>query len=169
MNVGGAKMDLPRGLLLDAEGEEIPLRAQSMKVLQLLAGRAREVVTKDETFGAVGGDVHVTDDSLTQCVGEIRRAIGDSARQVLQTVPKRGYLLVPVSCPVDEPRVSAPVAAARSEPRWLMLVALALVAGAGLGGWSLRPATTTGPLPSIAMIPFEDLSDDPRWARLGRG
>ncbi|WP_447413032.1 winged helix-turn-helix domain-containing protein, partial [Clostridium perfringens] len=75
----------------------IPLRAQSMRVLQALAQRAGEVVSKDELFAAVWGDVHVTDDSLTQCVGEIRRSIGDSGHQVLRTVPKRGYRLVPLA------------------------------------------------------------------------
>lgn len=38
-------------------------------------------------------DVFVTDSSLSQCIADIRRAIGDSDRQILQTVPKRGYIL----------------------------------------------------------------------------
>jgi DNA-binding winged helix-turn-helix (wHTH) protein len=96
MNLGGAVLDLGGGLLLDARGEAIPLRAQSRKVLGLLAARAGQVVGKDELFEAVWGDVHVTDDSLTQCVGEIRRAIGDTGHKIVQTVPKRDYRLVPV-------------------------------------------------------------------------
>ena len=46
----------------------------------------------------VWGDVLVTEDSLTQCVADIRRAIGDEDRRVLRTVPRKGYLLVPSQC-----------------------------------------------------------------------
>jgi TolB-like protein len=42
---------------------------------------------------AVWGDVFVTDDSITQCVTEIRRALGEKGARLLQTLPKRGYLL----------------------------------------------------------------------------
>src|SRR3546814_13992612 len=36
----------------------------------------------------------VTDDSLVQCIHEIRRALKDERHDVLQTVPKRGYRIV---------------------------------------------------------------------------
>src|SRR3546814_3932972 len=35
-----------------------------------------------------------TDDSLVQCIHEIRRALKDERHDVLQTVPKRGYRIV---------------------------------------------------------------------------
>ena len=42
-------------------------------------------------MAAIWPDVFVTDDSITQCVGEIRRALGDVAPRLLQTLPRRGY------------------------------------------------------------------------------
>jgi DNA-binding winged helix-turn-helix (wHTH) protein len=39
---------------------------------------------------AVWRDVHVTDDSLVQCIRDIRRAIGDTEQKLLISVPRRG-------------------------------------------------------------------------------
>ena len=35
-----------------------------------------------------------TEDSLTQCIVDIRKAIGDEERRVLRTVPRKGNILV---------------------------------------------------------------------------
>lgn len=43
---------------------------------------------------AVWADIAVTESSLAQCVADIRRALGDEDRRVLQTQPKSGYRLV---------------------------------------------------------------------------
>ena len=50
-----------------------------------------KVVTKGELIDAVWRETPVTDDSLVQCVHEIRRALKDENHGVLQTVSKRGY------------------------------------------------------------------------------
>ena len=52
------------------------------------------VVNKDEIIACVWRDAQVTDDSLVQCISEIRKAIGDSEHRILKTIPRRGYLLV---------------------------------------------------------------------------
>ena len=41
----------------------------------------------------------VTDDSIAQCVKEIRRALGDDERRFLRTLPRRGYLF---TGPIDK-------------------------------------------------------------------
>ncbi len=51
------------------------------------------MVPREELIQAVWRDVFVTDDRLTQCVTEIRRALGAEAARLLRTLPKRGYLL----------------------------------------------------------------------------
>ncbi|WP_415920095.1 winged helix-turn-helix domain-containing protein [Tateyamaria sp. SN6-1] len=48
---------------------------------------------RDTLIERVWGGVAVTDDSLTQCIADIRRALGDHDRALLKTVPKRGYQL----------------------------------------------------------------------------
>ncbi len=86
-------VDLAAGELRNAAGEHVDLRPRSFAVLQVLAERAGNLVTKDQLFENVWDDATVTEDSLTQCIGEIRRAIGDHDRRILRTVPRRGYIL----------------------------------------------------------------------------
>ncbi|TIX77901.1 MAG: hypothetical protein E5V24_27450, partial [Mesorhizobium sp.] len=58
------------------------------------------VVSKDELMKAVWPDVFVTDDSLVQCVRDVRRALNDEGQSVLKAVPKRGYrLTIPAADP----------------------------------------------------------------------
>src|SRR5262249_8958368 len=86
--------DLDKELLLDSSGKPIALRRQCFAVLCHLIGHAHQLVTKDELIAEVWPDFAVTDDSLVQCIHEIRRALGDDGHAVLKTVPKRGYRLV---------------------------------------------------------------------------
>ena len=80
-SVGGAEVDLARRTVRAPDGTETELRVQSAEVLRALAARRGETVTKDELHDAVWGDIAVTDDSLVQCIGDIRRALGAAARR----------------------------------------------------------------------------------------
>ena len=50
-------------------------------------------LTKDEFVTAVWGGIAVTDDSLVQCITDIRKALGDDKHTIVRTVLKRGYVL----------------------------------------------------------------------------
>jgi DNA-binding winged helix-turn-helix (wHTH) protein/TolB-like protein len=93
VTVGDAVYSLESKLLMDSAGEEVLLRAKSSQVLAFLIERAGQLVSRDAIFEFVWADLEVSDDSLTQCISGIRRAIGDSGHNVLQTVSKRGYIL----------------------------------------------------------------------------
>jgi len=79
--------------LRTAEGKAVDLRSQSAEVLSALAARPGEIVSKDALMQAVWPDTFVTDDSLTQCIADIRRALGDDEHVIVATFPKRGYRL----------------------------------------------------------------------------
>ncbi|MFQ1702264.1 winged helix-turn-helix domain-containing tetratricopeptide repeat protein [Loktanella agnita] len=91
--------------LCGADGERIFLRAQSARVLRYMARRLGVLVTRDELIDEVWRDLSVTDDSLTQCISDVRRAIGDKKRVILKTIPKRGFILY------GEPRADDPAPA----------------------------------------------------------
>ena len=99
-------LDLARGALLAPDGAELPLRPKSFALLRLLVENAGCLLDRDTIMRAVWPDVFVTDDSITQCVRDVRRALGDEAGRLLRTVPRRGYLL------------AAGVARAGSPPSW---------------------------------------------------
>src|SRR5215467_7281205 len=73
--------------------EERRLRPKSFDVLTFLAERPRRVVSKTELIAAVWPDSAVTDNSLVQCLQEIRRALGDDSQQLIRTLKGRGYIL----------------------------------------------------------------------------
>jgi adenylate cyclase len=129
----GFVLDLKRGSLLTTVGEQVPLRRQSFELLRLLAENAGRLLDRDTINRAIWSGVAVTDDSITQCVRDIRRAIGDDAQQVLKTVPRRGYLLLADVTTTRDLPVSQPAEGAVPLPN----------------------------KPSIAVLAFTNMSGDP--------
>src|SRR5712671_5517391 len=77
---------------------QVDVRRKSFDVLRYLIEHAGRVVTKEELIRAVWPDVTVGDESLTQCISEVRRALDDEGQRIVRTVPRRGYLIgVPIS------------------------------------------------------------------------
>jgi TolB-like protein/Flp pilus assembly protein TadD len=94
IQLGGTVFDRTAQMLRDGAGAQIALRAQSLRVLNVLVEAQGSLVSKEQLFKDVWGSVAVTDDSLVQCIREIRNAIGDVAHQILKTEARRGYRLV---------------------------------------------------------------------------
>ena len=94
-------LDLGRGALLADGGAEVPLRPKSFALLRLLVENAGRLLDRDAIMAAVWPDVVVTDELITQCVRDIRKALGDEAQQLLKTVPKRGYLFAAQVSPAE--------------------------------------------------------------------
>lgn len=107
LELPGFSLDLVQSALTDAQGQPVPLRPQSAAVLQLLGRHANQLVSKQTLMHEIWTDAVVTDDSLVQCIKEIRRALGDSQHQIIQTLPKHGYKLV-VRPPSVEPAMTEP-------------------------------------------------------------
>jgi TolB-like protein len=93
LRFGNVALDVDRGSLRDSNGAEVALRPKSLDLLLTLAHNPGRVMSRDELFDAVWPDVTVTEDSITQCVREVRRAIGDPEGRILRTIVKRGYCL----------------------------------------------------------------------------
>ncbi len=89
LRLGRSVVDIERGEMRCADGGTVVLRPKTLALLLLLARHAGRLVTRAEILDTVWGEVHVTDDSITQCVVELRRALGPDAG-LLRTVPKRG-------------------------------------------------------------------------------
>ena len=176
-------LDTARGVLLSPDGE-IPLRPKSYEVLLYLASHRGRLVGRKELIDAVWGKAVITDDSLTQCLVEIRRALGDDARTLVRTVPRRGYRFDPppaVSASEGDAPVTGPdvrVQAARQiwPPLRLRVLALPALALFGLAlVWLGLQAERASPPPeaaapnAIAVLPFVDMSASGDQAYLGEG
>ena len=131
----------------------VQLEPKVMEVLGCLAGRAGEVVRREELGEAVWPGTSVTDDVLSRCVSELRKAFGDdrSSPRYIQTIRKGGYRLVaPVSRPSEDEARAAPDVRASVRRRRLawgaLPLAVALAAGFAWNRWSVSP-------PGLRVVP----------------
>lgn len=91
---GGHWFDPARQALIGPDGAEVALRHKSLQVFRYLAAHADHALNKEQIIDAVWSEVAVTDDSLVQCIADIRRALGEDGFRVLKTVPRVGYMLI---------------------------------------------------------------------------
>jgi DNA-binding winged helix-turn-helix (wHTH) protein/TolB-like protein/Flp pilus assembly protein TadD len=170
------ELDLRRGVLR-SNGEEITLRPKTFALLCHLVDHPGRLVDKEELLDKVWPDVVVTEDSVVQCVGELRAALGDRDQRLIRTVPRRGYMLdatvrrvqVAPAGPVDT--ASAPTAVPTAWPRprrrlaGIVLAGLLLAAGLAVWlQWSTRPVHIDSDFAAqraVAILPFTDLSEPP--------
>jgi Tol biopolymer transport system component/DNA-binding winged helix-turn-helix (wHTH) protein len=127
---GDFAVDLDRGCLL-REGQEIKLRPKVFAALKHLVENRSRLVTKADLVAAVWSDAFVTDDSIVQCLVELRRALGDEEQALIKTVPRRGYIFAAdvkeasAGGAAAEPMAAA--APARGRRRWGAVVAAAAI------------------------------------------
>jgi len=79
--------------VITPNGVSLKLRPQSLDVFRVLLKHSNQIVSKDTIMDEVWQNTHVTDDSLIQCIAEIRRQLGEEHRNLLVTFPKKGYRL----------------------------------------------------------------------------
>ena len=190
-------LDLKRGCLHVGDAE-VELRPKSFLVLQCLAENAGVLISKEMLFQTVWKQRVVGDDSLVQCIRELREKLGDADHRLIKTVPKRGYLLdaerlsneVPVkvleAAPsqfVSSEAVAAlPIEQARWTPRqdrylrrpaaaWsVVLLAGSIALALGVGGVRDRAVDRTGPaLADQQRSVFKHCADCPEMIALPAG
>lgn len=174
-------------------GIPVKLQPQPARVLELLARRAGEIVTREEIQRQVWGEGTFVDfeQSLNFSIKQIRRALADSATspRFIETVPRRGYrFLATVEVERPEPpptRIPAPVVtlvpvppapvpapvAPRGPRPWafisvLSTLALALALGIVLG---YRGGPRTPLRPKVAVLPFAAPDASPEGEALADG
>jgi DNA-binding winged helix-turn-helix (wHTH) protein len=84
-------LDRTRGRLLRG-GAEVKVRPKSFQVLSYLVEHNNRLISKEELISAVWPDTAVTDDSLVQCLRDVRLALSDESQTLIKTVPRRGYI-----------------------------------------------------------------------------
>lgn len=121
---GRFEIDTAAGLLY-RDGAEVPLRRQTWQLFCLLVAEPRRLCKKDELRAAIWPRTVVGDDSLVQCVVELRRALGDGERRLLRTVARVGYRLDAAIEPAEpRPAPAAGIASAGPlAPAWQRLTA----------------------------------------------
>jgi DNA-binding winged helix-turn-helix (wHTH) protein/TolB-like protein/Flp pilus assembly protein TadD len=171
---------------LRAAGKTVKLEPKSMGVLVCLMDRAGQVVSREALLSAVWPGVVVGDDSLTQVVTKLRKALrevpDDSAR--IQTISKRGYRLVATVTSASQaaPGQVAKHRAIKRRLPWLVSASVAAFVAAAAVAWVEGPAGLRSALPpeagtdasitgrpTVAVMPFEAMGNDAKAGLLAQG
>jgi DNA-binding winged helix-turn-helix (wHTH) protein/predicted ATPase len=88
----------------------LPLSPKAVAVLGVLASRAGQLVSKDELFAAVWAETVVSEGVLTNCIRELRQALGDTPAKprYIETVHRRGYRFLAEVVSSQQPVVNSP-------------------------------------------------------------
>jgi TolB-like protein/DNA-binding winged helix-turn-helix (wHTH) protein/Tfp pilus assembly protein PilF len=179
----------PRTRELYKAGNKLRLRPQPFQVLQLLAERAGDVVSREELRESLWSKETFVDfeHGLNTSIKELRGVLSDSASKprYIETLPKLGYrFVVPVE--VEEPPLDEVEDQPQTKPaenlggerstserlpqapavrRWPMALAVSLVLITALGTylqWSRSRPRFQAPVgrAMLAVLPFENLTGD---------
>ena len=94
---------------LVCDDDEQRIQPKSMDVLLCLANADGAVVERDKLLLEVWGERAQSDEPLTRCIGELRKALGESGAEsaYILTVPKRGYQLLKPVAPLHREKAAA--------------------------------------------------------------
>src|SRR5262245_18133250 len=100
--------------MAEAPRSDSPPAPQNFAVLRLLVGQAGRPVSREVLLQAVWRETVVSEAVLTTCIGELRKALGETAQapRFIQTVHRRGYRFIgylPTVDPAAGPRLPASV------------------------------------------------------------
>lgn len=146
MSFGRYRFEVDTGRLWSG-AREIRLTPKASAVLKELVTRAGEPVSKEDLFATVWSGTSVSDDALTSCIQELRRALEDDSKQprFIETRHRRGYRFM-AGLSKTAPGNDVGVGNGVNTPS---------VAGAPDSADSRPPA---GDVPAIAVLPFVDMS-----------
>ena len=147
LRIGAWRVD-PAFDEISRDGTSVKLEPRTMRLLICLAEHAGQVVSVEKLLDVVWTGVVVTPNSVYQAVAELRRVLSDDPKEPshIVNVLRRGYCLVAPVAPWVDP------SAAPSEDSLATAEKLSAAAHTNM-------ATTTVMDKSIAVLPFEDMSE----------
>ena len=170
-NIGDWHVIPAEGVLL-REGEVVHLEPKVMEVLVYFASRSGEVISREELERDVWHGALVGYDSMTATVIKLRKALQDSAKQpqFIATIPKRGYQLIASITYCDSENnndikrqsfITPGFQKSHLNPTRLVKM-ISLVTLLGVIGLIITQLNTENKiaLPSVVVLPFENLSKD---------
>jgi TolB-like protein/Tfp pilus assembly protein PilF len=131
---------------LARDGVPVPLQPQVFDLLVCLVAQRERVVSKEDLIGQVWGNRIVTDSALNSRINAARKAVGDDGgtQRLIRTIPRKGFRFVGEVVEQADAQ-AAPADVAPPPPR------------------------AAPDRPAIAVLAFENMSDDPEQEYFGDG
>jgi TolB-like protein/DNA-binding winged helix-turn-helix (wHTH) protein len=177
---GPFRLDPAERLLL-RNNQTVALAPKAFETLLLLVENSGHLLTKDELMKRLWPETFVEEVNLAQNISAIRRALDDKngGVQYIETVPKGGYRFVGK---VNVSQAAAPSEARARQPaatptidahpvmskviRQRVAIGVAIVMALALLAWGIgrrvRAGDSHSPIRSIAILPLQNLSNDPQ-------
>jgi TolB-like protein len=117
-----------------------PLEPQVFDVLRHLVANADRVISRDELIAVVWAGRAISDATISSRINAARTALGDSGKRqaLIKTVPRRGFRFLGNVTAINRAKIGGEV------------------------GNGVRDADASQPhKPGIAVLPFNNMSDDP--------
>jgi DNA-binding winged helix-turn-helix (wHTH) protein len=74
-------------------GKEARLEPRLMEVLSFLTERVNQLVTREELIKEIWKDYGGGDEGLNQAISFLRKLLEDSNKEIIETIPKKGYII----------------------------------------------------------------------------
>jgi TolB-like protein/DNA-binding winged helix-turn-helix (wHTH) protein/Tfp pilus assembly protein PilF len=156
LTLGSESYRFQDGALYDSNDEPVTLRAKSLRMFCALLDSNGHIMSRDALADAVWPKTVATDESISQCVADIRRVLGDGTHKILETFPKRGY------------RLNAQMPSSikqKSGKRFQLFLIAAAAALVAVGLWqfsTFSAQTNARPMRDvIAVLPFDSQTNVP--------
>ena len=161
-----------RAFRLEGTDGEIEIRPKTLELLVYLIENRNRFVPRKELMGTLWPDVVVTASSLTQCVSELRQALGDSTKdpRYIETRIKKGYRFKatvyhqPTRMIEDIPPPQEFIGERNSRVWKRNVFLLSLLVGlffAGLSGWWFLGRSVPGRIPVVIRLVAFDSAEGP--------
>jgi TolB-like protein len=120
----------------------VPIAPLAFDLLEFLIRNRERVLMRDDLIASIWNGRIVSESALNSCVNAARSAINDTGEEqrLVRTVPRKGLRFVCAVREMQKPEASVAGEAVTEQP---------------------RPALSLPDLPSIAVLPFTNLSGDP--------
>ena len=168
----------PNAFRVERSSRAVALEPKSFRLLVYLIEHRDRAVSKDELLREIWEDTAVTDNALTRVVAQLRKALGDDAKEAryIETIPTLGYRFVADVTVVgaesqNESGASAATVMTWSEPRrvWVATAMIVIGVGSALAGiWWQRGRAADPPQWSGALLGGSIIASHPRISADGQ-
>lgn len=187
LTFGPFQLNSGTGTLL-REGEPMPVGQRGIRLLEALLQRPGDVLTKAELMDAAWPNMAIEEANLSVQIASLRKILGPApgGREWIATIPRVGYRFVPATSAPDE-TLSADIdgrptatGGKPARPRWtsrgvrlatalMAIVVMAIAAFTYLRPGDVAPVATGPANPSLAVLPFDDMTGNPELGYFGEG
>ncbi|MGE3467943.1 MAG: winged helix-turn-helix domain-containing tetratricopeptide repeat protein, partial [Pyrinomonadaceae bacterium] len=147
---------------LTRNGENVGLPPKAIDILALLIERQGQVVSREDLLSTVWKDTFVEEGNINYTISLLRKALGD--KDLIQTVPRRGYKFVAPSSQDETPREFAASMGSKKFKRLaagaLLLAVLGVASSVHFRDTSSIVSPSSKSIATLAVLPLENLSED---------